>query len=416
MRKLTVIAALIALSFSAGAQSLNLSSAYEAQNRGYLKKAKGYIDQAAVHEQTKAEAQTWFYSTLIYCKIGGEIKDKSKQGKELAKIAPDWYRTAYQSVLNWKQFDKSGEYTEKITPFFAYIGGAYLDMVESAMNSGDYNLAMGLCDTAIQIFNMDAAGKSSKKNVQIARYYAGAAAYNSGNKEATKKYFNPLVKESFDNNFVYTTLFNIYKDEKDTVNAVKIANRFSKAFPNKFEADQMMAQAYLMSGNMEKAVECLNNSVAKQKDNPTVQAELLCAIAGVYDASNQMDKAIEKYNESLKLIPNQYDANYGMGSMMYNRAVDKINAANEVSLDDETGLAAKLDNEAKELFAQSEQYFKNAIAYLDGLGPEQENLHRSKLNNCLNALKTVYIRLEKTDDFKAVNDRILKLQAAASQN
>ncbi|MBQ2509159.1 MAG: tetratricopeptide repeat protein [Bacteroidales bacterium] len=406
MKKLTVVMAFIAMCLTAGAQSLNLSSAYEAQNRGYLKKAKGYIDQAAVHEQTKAEPQTWFYSTLIYCKIGGEIQNKTKQGKELASLCPDWYRTAYQSVMNWKQFDKDGEYTEKISPFFAYIGNVYYDSAYAVYKRNQFERCMSLCDTAISIFNM---GQGNKQNTQVTYYLAGAAASGAKDNAAVKKYYNPLVQSKYDNDEVYKTLFALYKNDKDTVNAVKIANTFRKNFPNNIEADQLMAQAYLLNGNMEKAMECLTSAISKQDDNPQAKASLLCAVAGLYDNAGQFDKAVESYNQALAIDPKQYAVNYGMGSLYYNRAVDKLNAANDVDPNDETGLYDKLRAESNECFSNSSKYFQAAIDYIDGLDEKGKKLNEGNLISCLYALRTVYSRIGNAEGFQAVNERYTKL-------
>jgi tetratricopeptide (TPR) repeat protein len=408
MKKVTLIVALVSLGFAAGAQSLNVSSAYEAQNRGYLKKAKGYIDQAAEHEQTKAEAQTWYYRTMIYTKIGIDINQNKKSAKELKEIAPDWYRTAYKSALNWKQFDTKGEYTNNITPFFNYIANAYLDQAYPAFNDErNYTKVMGICDTAIQIFNM--AG--DKKSAQAAYYLAGISALNLKDNANVKKYFNTLVSQKTDRNQVYETLFNIYRTEKDTVRAMKTARSFGKNFPDKYEADMLMAQGYLMTGNMDKSKESIMAAMNKVGDDKVKKATLLCQVAAIYELTNAFKEAEEKYQESLQIDPDQFGANFSMGKMFYNRAVDKLDAANNVDPNDETGLYDKLNAESKELFGQSVQYFNKAIAYIDALPEAQKATNKANLFNCLNALKTVYLRLEMNTEFQAVNARLTALQS-----
>ncbi len=72
MKKIALMLALVVIGYTAGAQSLNVSSAREAQNRGYFDKAKKLIDAACEHEQTRNDAKTWYYAGLIYSQIGGE--------------------------------------------------------------------------------------------------------------------------------------------------------------------------------------------------------------------------------------------------------------------------------------------------------------------------------------------------------
>lgn len=414
MKKIFVTVVLAAMAFAAGAQSLNISSAYEAQNRGYYKKAKDYIDQAVQHEQTKEDAQAWYYRTMIYTKIGMALNGHDKKvtqkdaNKSLRPVAPDWYRTAYLSALNWKQFDTKGEYTNNITPFFNYIANAYLDQAYPAYNDEkNYAKAMGICDTAIQIFNL--AG--DKKSAQAAYYLAGLSAMNIKDNANVKKYFNTLVSQKTDKKSVYETLFNIYREEKDTVRAMKTATSFGKNFPQNYEADMLKAQGYLMTGNMEKVTECFMAAMNKVGDDNVKKSMLLCQVAAIYEITGKYEEAEAKYAESLQLEKNQYAANFSMGKMFYNRAVDKLDAANNVDPNDETGLYDKLNDEAKGLFRQSVQYFTSAVSYIDGRPAGEQSAQKGNLFNCLNALKTVYLRLEMNDEFTAVNTRLQQIQA-----
>lgn len=413
MRKLTLTLALIVLGFTAGAQSLNVSSAYEAQNRGYLKKAKGYIDQAAENEQTKAEPQTWFYRTLIYCKIGGEIDGQTKQGKELKTLIPTWYRDAMTSILNWKQFDKEGEYTSKIAPFCSYVGNAYYSIaVDAYSKDNNFTKARDLCDTAIQMFNLG----NDKKGAQVCYYVAGIASQAAKDNDGVKKYFNVLVRNKYQESNVanvYETLFNIYKSENDTINAMKIANTFVKQFPDNYQADLLMVKGYLMTSNFEKGKESINAALAKTKNDVEITATLLCQVAGIYEMTKDFTEASAKYNESLKIKPIQFEANFGMGKMIYNRAADKLEEASNVDPNDETGLYDKLDQEAKSLFKESIQYFRAAIDFINNMPANQKQAHKADLHNCLNALKTAYARLDmqNTPEFITVTTQLQELEA-----
>ena len=388
------------LATAAGAQSINVSNAYEQQNRGYLKKAKGFIDQAVQHESTSTSAQAWFYRTMIYCKIGGAIKDNTKQGKELATLCPEWYRDAYVSALSWKQYDTKGEYTEKISLFIPYVGNVYYDLADKALEAKDYTKSIAYCDTAITLFNIE-----GKQYLQQCYHLAGVAAQNSGNNELVKKYFNYLVRTKYKNDQIYEILFNIYSQEKDTVNAMKLATNYRKAFPDKYQSDMLMARAYLVNGNFDKSKECMTAALGKVQDVDQ-KAALLCNVAAVYEMTNDFEEAEKNYNESLTLVANQFNANFNMGKMFYNRAADKLTAANDVPPTDESGLYEKLFEEAKGLFRQSITYLNSAIAYIDGLDENLKSRNQANLYNCLNALKTAYLRLEMNDEFMATDARL----------
>lgn len=100
------------------------------------------------------------------------------------------------------------------------------------------------------------------------------------------------------------------------------------------------------------------------------------------------------------------EQNYGIGNMLYNNAMDKLIAANNVPADDKTGLSRKLNEESNTFFRLSIPYFKNAIKYYDGLKDNDNMTNRSNTYHCLTALNTVYIRLGLYDELKPIKARI----------
>jgi len=186
-----------------------------------------------------------------------------------------------------------------------------------------------------------------------------------------------------------------------------------KNCPNDYNANLLLAEGYLLSNNLEKGKEMLDAALEKTKGDATLYPQILGLAAAILENTQDYAGAEAKYTESLTLNPNQFEANFGMGKMIYNRAVDKNNAANEVPETDESGLYDKLLGESKDLFRQSIQYFQAGISFIDALPADQQPMQRANLFNCLNALKTVYARLEMYDELKAINARMTEIQQAA---
>ena len=405
MKKLTLFFAMVSFALFANAQSLNVSSAIQDLKKGYLSKAKTAIDAACNHESTKDDAKTWCYAGLVYSRIGGEASNPKSKFKDLD---PNWCEKALNAANRCKELDKDNEFAAQNNEVFRFVGNDVYSRAVSAFNDEkNYAKSMELAEQAIKIFN----NSGDKKFANDAYYLAGLCAKVTQDNDNLKKYFKALVRSKYDKEDVYRTLFNIYKDEKNNEEAVKVANNYNKAFPNDYHSDLLLAEAYLLNGNIEKGKEMLNGALEKTKDKPEVYAQLLGAVAGILDNNKDFEGAEAKYQESLRLVPNQYAANYGMGSMLFNRGVDKIDAANAVPLDDETGLSDKLVEESKVFFGQSVQYFQAAINYIDGLPQNARDSQRKNLYNCFNALKTVYARLERYDDLKPINTRIEQLQS-----
>ena len=408
MKKLTVFLTAALIGFSVSAQTVNVQSAIQDLKKGYLNKAKEEIDQACVHESTKDDAKTWCYAGLIYSRIGGEATNPKSKSK-YKDLDPDWCEKALNAAMRCKELDKANEFSAQNNEVFRFVGNDFYSRSVNAYNvENDYSKAMSLAEQAITIFN----NSGDKKFADDAYYLAGLSAKVLKDNDNIKKFFKALVRRKYEKAEVYRTLFTIYKAEDNKEEAMKVANNFLKAAPNDYNSSLLVAEAYLLNGNMEKGSEMLNNALAQTKNTPEVYSQLLGAVAGILEANKDFEGAEAKYNESLSITPNQFAANYGMGTMIFNRGVDKLDAANAIPPDDESGLYDKLVDESKVFFGQSIQYFKSAISYIDGIQNENDrNMQRANLFNCLNALKTVYARLDMYDDLKPINARLEQIKA-----
>lgn len=408
MKKIVLMMALVAVGLAATAQTLNVQSAAQDMRRGYLNKAKAAIDKACAHEATKNDAKTWYYAGLIYTQIGGERTNPKSKFKDLD---PDWLIKAKDAAFRCKELDTDKEYADKINEVFTYVGNEYLNKAVNSFKEAQWDTCMSHCELAIQILNE--AGK--KQFVSEAYLLAGKAAMNAQNNEMVQKYFKPLVRTKTKENLVYKTLFRLYLGDKDTNAALKLAQNYTKAAPEDYNANMMMAEAYMLKGDMEKGNEEIQKALKVAEGNPLVHSQLLAAAGATMESVKNFEGAENSYKQSLKENPDQFLANYGLGKMLYNHGVDKLDAVNALPLDDEEG-ATKLTNECLDLWRQAIPYFNNAISYIDKLDAETQSHNRSNLFACMGALKNVYARLEMYDELKVINARMDALQAAAAQH
>ncbi len=409
MKKIALILlAFVVMCYSASAQSLNVTSAREAQNRGYLDKAKKLIDPACEHEQTKNDAKTWYYAGLIYSLIGGETEKPKSKYKNLDA---DWLEKCKNAALRCKELDTEKEYAEGNNTILSYVGNEYYKKAINAFQAQNWDESMAMCEESVRIFN-----ECGKKEYAAESYLlAGKAAMNAHNNEAILKYFKPLVRTRTKENLVYSTLFRMYKQSGDTNEALKVAQNYVKFCPSDFNANMMMAEAYLLKGNINEGNAEIQKALEKTVDKPQIHAQLQAAAGAAYENVKDFANAENQYKASLTTLPNQFLANYGLGKMLYNRAVDKLDEANNVPPTDESGLYDNLLNESKDFFRQSIPYFTNAIAFIDAMDADGQAQNRSNLHQCLHALNTVYARLEMYDDLKPIKARIEALEKAAQQ-
>ena len=401
MKKFLMTAAFAAFALTAGAQSLNVSSAFQDMRKGYLNKAKAEIDAASLHEDTKDDAKTWCYKALIYARIGGDAQSKKPKYKDLA---PNWAEQAYNAAIECKRLDTKQEFAQQVNEVFSFVANEYYNQASAAYKEKDFAKAIEFSEKSITGFNNSGKGQFALD----AMFIAGLSSVATQDTANTIKYFNQMVRKRSDNNFVYSTLFNIYKAKKDNANAMKVATSYTKNCKNDFKAYLMLAEGYLLEDNVEKSKEQINTVLNMTKDSADLYPLVLVLSADVLEKSGDIDGAIAKYNESLTLKPNQFEANFGLGGMYFNRAADKTNAANQLDPFDEEklGLIDKLEAEAKELYRQSIANLEKAVAYIDGLTDENaKKAMRVNLFNALGALETSYTKVDMLTEAQAIKVR-----------
>lgn len=421
MKKIALFTGLLALAFAVNAQTLQVQSAMSDLKRGYLNKAKAAIDKACEHETTKDDAKTWYYAGLIYSMIGDAATDPNSKYKKYKDLDPEWSQKAYDAAMRCKELDKAGDYDLKY--IFSKIGSDYYGKSIEKFNNGNYKDALELSDKAIKVFNSSGDADLANESMYIAGYCCQMLKDNEG----VKKYYGPLVrKNKVKDDFkarmpqVYTVMYGLYKELGDTNNVVKTAERYTKVMPEDPNANILLAQAYIWTGNKTKAIDLATKSLEESKALGTDRyAKMLCAAAGVYDQAGDLQTAEAKYNESLQLVANQFEANYGMGSMMNTRAYDKNVAINKMIdagdfSEENEALINKLTEERNEYLQKTIPYLVAAISYIDAQNEDTQAQYRPSLHACLRTLNSCYAALEMYNESKAIQARIQRIEAGAN--
>jgi tetratricopeptide (TPR) repeat protein len=413
MKKIALFTALLSLGIAVNAQTLNVQSAMSDLKRGYLNKAKAAIDKACTHEDTKDDPKTWYYAGLIYSQIGNEASKAKSKYKDLDS---NWSDKAFDAALRCKELDKEHDYDLKY--IFSTIGTYYYNKSIPLFNNGKYKEALELSDKAIKVFNNSGEADLANESIYIAGYCCQMLKDNDG----IKKYYGPLVRRSkIKDDFkprmqhIYTVLYGVYKETGDTANVIKTAERYTKVMPEDPNANLLLANAYTWTGNNSKAIDLANKALAESngKDNYPM---MLCAVAGIYELAGDFATAEAKYKESSELKPNQFEANYGMGSMMTNRASEKNSTINQMInegrfSDEDQAIMDKLTEERNDYLRKSIPYLTSAINYIDALDEDAKAQYRPNLHSCLRALNACYVALDMLNEAKQVKIRIDQIEA-----
>ena len=154
---------------------------------------------------------------------------------------------------------------------------------------------------------------------------------------------------------------------------------------------------YLTNEEFDKAKE--NLALAAEQD-PTNEI-LWFSLGSVLDNLGNSDEAIDAYVKALEIAPEYFDANYNLGALYFNQAVQGINAANDMwkprMTKAESAAQKKAEDDAKALFGTAMPFLEAAHA----AAPDDLETMRS--------LRDIYARTGEDDKLLEIS---AKLKAA----
>jgi tetratricopeptide (TPR) repeat protein len=368
-----------AMSYS-GAQSSVRNGNVEQAAKDLLE-AKGFIDLAAQHADTKNDPKTLLYKGKIYLEIGsfGEMaKDETimaMDGKELAKEGVD----ALKSV---KENDSKGRYESDVADYcnkFRYQG---YEVGINMFQNGKYEEAM-------QGFGIAATFADVMGITDSASYFnSGLAAFNIKEWEVVEESFEKCVEIGYKYGSSVSYLTEAYKQLEKIDKAEVMLNEQLVKHPGDKDIMISLINILLAQDKKVEAEKVLSDAIAVDPNNK----DLHYAVATVYENLERYDDAEKAYLKVLDLDPTYTDALLGLGAVYFNKAADFNAKINELSPND----------------PQEEQYrgsmkdnFKKALPYLakaDELNPNDKEI--------LNSLKQAYYKLGMIDEFKATKAKI----------
>ena len=315
MKKLFVLA-VIAIMAIGSAYSQSLDDVWMNLKNKQIGKARKVMDAFMVGNEQNAQA--WLMKGNTYLQVYQQDQERLAKDPSYVSRTPDAIIIANEAFYQAISLDG------KIVPMTGMLGpieGQALcadpvyAMAEKAMNSGDN-------ENAIKYFNLAARDfKAAKSNVNAGiSYYQVATLYKAaGDKANYKTMLNEAVKLNFPDPVVYLDLYDLYKEEKDTVACGKILKTALKVLPEDKQADIEAAELdyFAMTGQIDK----LNSTCDAMAVKYEKSAPVLALIANHLVNNGQYDKAESVINKGLAVDPNNADLNFQMATRYFFEAL-----------------------------------------------------------------------------------------------
>lgn len=386
MKRLGLFLVFVFITGIAIGQRNNRTSAFNYLRNGKLDRAKEFIDKTIEHPTTKEDAKAWFYRGNIYLSI--HMSDIP----EYKALDDNALETALEAYQKAQEYDKSKEfYTDILTNLFV-ISEQYYILGVDAYNSKSFKDAMHAFQHSVVVSEMMGSADT------MALYNVALTAELASENEVAEKSYKDLMKMGFNTPEVFVSLSKIYMAKGDTVGGLNYIKEGREIHPDDFNLLINEINVYLLTGDVEKALENLEIAVTKDDTNPTI----FFAVGVAYDqlrskysdsGSEYFAKAEESYKKAIDLNPEYFDAVYNLGALYVNSAAILIEEANKLPLSEQE----KYD----ELLGQANKYLELAMPTLEKAIELQPDDFSTMVS-----LKEIYTRMNEYDKLKEINKKI----------
>lgn len=347
MRNFATLMALVAISFQGLAQK-EVVSAYNANKEGDYATAASYIEQAIENPKANVKNKTWRYRGEIYLNIS---KDST-----LFAAFPDALTMAKDSYMKAKELDTKGSYAQECQIGLGQVQMAASNAGIAQYNTGDFGRAGGFFDLSAEIASAFEATDT------MALYNSALCYEKAGNVELAVARYQACADIEYQVPNVFLFISNLYRTTGQEDLALQTLADARKAHPREQSLIIEELNIYLTNEEFDKAKE--NLALAAEQD-PTNEI-LWFSLGSVLDNLGNAEEAIEAYLKALEVKADYFDANYNLGALYFNQAVQGINEANDMwkprMTKTESDAQKKLEGDAKALFATAKPYLEAAHA------------------------------------------------------
>ena len=324
--------------------------------------AKNYIDEAFLNTSTSDEPKMWNYRAKVYLKIA-LLKDQ--------KIDNDAIFKAKQSHIRCLDRDKKGRVVvrkwtkeEDVVAGLIQCGYKLFNMAIDEYNNENNSKALKLYDEIFEIFDYDSEDQLKRGNItkETVLHNSFFAARRMKDNERSKVLLQNLIDLNFNDPSIYVHMSDILQEEGNDDDALKYLSLGRDYFENDPVLINSQINLYIKLNRTDELIDKLSDAIELDDMNDL----LFFNRATVYDQKGMLDEAIIDYKKSIELNPDNFNSNYNLGALFFNRGVELRNEANNSSSD-------KLYNKLKK---ESEVFFDDALPFLETsltLDPNDKN-------------------------------------------
>ena len=327
-------------------------SAYNANKEGDFATAATYIEQAILNPKANVKNKTWRYRGEIYLNISND--------SALFAAYPDALTRAKDSYMKAQELDTKGSYEDEIR-----VGLGQVQVAASNTGIGKYNT--GDFGSAGAFFDLGAEIASAFDATDTMAIYNSALCYEkAGEVDLAVARYRACADIQYQVPNVFLFISNLYRSNGREAEALETLSEARGLYPREQSLIIEELNIYLTNEEFDKAKE--NLTLAAEQD-PTNEI-LWFSLGSVLDNLGNAEEAIDAYKKALEVNSDYFDANYNLGALYFNQAVQGINEANDMwkprMTKTESDKQKALEQSAKDLFETAKPFLEAAHAINEG--------------------------------------------------
>ncbi|TAH38860.1 MAG: tetratricopeptide repeat protein [Bacteroidetes bacterium] len=382
------------------AQKSKLNAAYNYFKEPYKQydKAIEAIEEAAVHPQTSGWAKTWYYKGLIYMSL--------YESETYASLCNNCLQTAYDAFKKSIELDPKNEWVDEINTLrIPYIANKIFSTGINDFQNARYSEALSSFELVQKMIPEDTT-------VIINSAFS---AERAGLKDKASLYYQKLMDMNYSDDQFLLSYSGFLFNNKDTEKALAIIRTGRKLYPDSLSFMLSESNILIQTDRREEAAEALSNAISKDPGN----IKLHFALGSTYDqmanakdsAGNLMHKpeevealrnqAIDAYKKGLVLDPQNFEINFNLGAVYYNKGAE---LANEVNMIKDNKLFEQGKKKFEEMFRSAKPYMEKSLETNPRKTSDDENMYESTITS----LKEIYARLDEMNNYNRIKDLLKK--------
>lgn len=360
MKKLIIASISVFFAVSSSAQSGKVISAYNAmssyenkEGATYLEDAAKNIDIATHDETTSKQTKTWWYRAKIYAYIAAEPATTAKYPKASLEAATSFQKMQELNEPKFKDWADAVVVMKDLTASL-FNGGVTAFQSKNYAEAYIYFMSVSDINDILLLHNSKVVESILSGAIRNAALSAENAHDTTGAITTYKKYLTVApdsVKAS-----VYQSLITLYK-KKDLAEAKRLTDEGLAKYPDNKDLIIDKINFFFNEHKQGEAIEFLKKLAAQDPKNESV----LYNLAVAYETAGDTVAARKGYENVLAINPSNFDANLGLGAMLFNKAnaINKqMNALSMSAADQKKFDALKIPRNA--LFVEAKPYLLKA--------------------------------------------------------